>query len=119
MHCTAFTYYVTLMNGQTYACLIASSVKIITKRVAVIYRFKSARMVSCCDLYACSWAVICQYSWCYRLSSKYDDRLEDCFVMYRFTLRTTKYVIFYTFCTCNLPIQLLLCVKKRLTTSTI
>ena len=51
-------------NGQTHVCLIASSVKIITKCVAVVYRFKSARMVSCWGLYACSWAVICQYSWC-------------------------------------------------------
>ena len=53
-------------NGQTHVCLIASSVKIIIKRVAVIYWFKSARMVSCWDLYACYWAVISQYSWCYQ-----------------------------------------------------
>ena len=33
-------------NGQTHVCLIASSVKIITKRVAVVYQFKLARMVS-------------------------------------------------------------------------
>ena len=33
-------------NGQMHVCLIASSVKIITKRVAIVYRFKSARMVS-------------------------------------------------------------------------
>ena len=26
------------------------------------------------------------------LSSEYDDKLEDRFIMYRFTLRTTKYV---------------------------
>ena len=42
MNCTAFTYYVTLANGQTHVCLIASSVKIITiKRIAVMYGFKS------------------------------------------------------------------------------
>ena len=34
-------------NGQMHMCIIASSVKIITKHVAVVYRFKSARMVSC------------------------------------------------------------------------
>ena len=43
MNCTAFTYYVTQINGQTHVCLIASS---ITKHVAVMYRFKLARMVS-------------------------------------------------------------------------
>ena len=37
MNCTAFTYYVTLINGQTYMCLIALSVKIITKCIAVVY----------------------------------------------------------------------------------
>ena len=48
------------VNGQMHVYLIASSIKIITKRVAVMYRFKSARMVSCWDLYVRSWAVICQ-----------------------------------------------------------
>ena len=56
-------------NGQTHVYLIASSVKIITKLVAVVYGFKSASMVSCWDLYACSWAVICQYNWCYQAST--------------------------------------------------
>ena len=46
MNCTAFTYYVMLSNGQKHVCLIASSVKIINKHIAVMYRFKSARMVS-------------------------------------------------------------------------
>ena len=42
MNCTAFTYYVTLANGQTHVCLIASSIKITTiKRIAVMYSFKS------------------------------------------------------------------------------
>ena len=41
-----FTYYVTLINGQTHMCLIASSIKIITKLVAVMDQCKSARMVS-------------------------------------------------------------------------
>ena len=37
MNCTAFTYYVTLMAKHT-CTLIASSVKIITKYVAVVCR---------------------------------------------------------------------------------
>ena len=45
MNCTAFTYYVTLANGQMHVCLIASSVKVIAiKRIALIavmYGFKS------------------------------------------------------------------------------
>ena len=51
-------------NHQMHLCLIASSVKIITKSIAAMYRFKSAKIVSCWDLYAHAWAVICQYSWC-------------------------------------------------------
>ena len=46
MNCMAFTYYVMLISDQMHVCLIASSIKIITKCVAVVYRFKSARMVS-------------------------------------------------------------------------
>ena len=33
----AYTYYVRLINGQMHVCLIASSVKIITKCIAVVY----------------------------------------------------------------------------------
>ena len=46
MNCMVFIYYIMLINDQTHVCLIASSVKIISKRIAVVYRFKSARMVS-------------------------------------------------------------------------
>ena len=47
MNCTASVNYITLINGQMHVCLIASSGIIITKYVAVVYRFKLARMVSC------------------------------------------------------------------------
>ena len=72
MNCTAFTYYVILINGPMHVCLIASSVKIITKHVAVVYRFKSARMVSV------MLKLICVFLGCDTpiqlvLSSKYDD----------------------------------------------
>ena len=50
MNCTIFTYYIMLIIGQTYVCLIASSIKIITKRIAVLYQFKSAKMV---ETYMC------------------------------------------------------------------
>ena len=102
-------------NGQTHVCLIALSIKIITKHVAVVYWFKSVSIVPCWDLYACSWAVIQLV-----LLSEYDDydrladhdRLEDHFIMYRLlTSQTTKYVTFYVltnrithYSTCNLPI---------------
>ena len=108
-------------NGQMHMCLIVSSVKLITKHIAVVYQFKSARMVSCWNLYVCSWAVICHTA---VLSSEYDDRLEDYYV--QFTSWTMKYVTFYdwtnrltSFSTSNLPIQLLHCINKRLTTSII
>ena len=64
-------------NGQMHVCLIASSVKIVTKRIAVMYRFKSARMVSYWDLYACSWGVMCQYSWCYQASMMIDWKINE------------------------------------------
>ena len=72
MNYTAFTYYVMLINGQTHVCLIASSIKIITKHVAVVYRLKSARMVSV------MLRLICVFLGCDMpiqlvLSSKYDD----------------------------------------------
>ena len=42
MNCTAFTYYVMPMAKRTCACLIVTSVKIITiKCIAVVYKFKS------------------------------------------------------------------------------
>ena len=72
MNCMAFTYYVMLINGQTHMCLIASSVKIVTKCIAVVYQFKSARMVSV------MLRLICVFLGCdvpiqLVLSSKYDD----------------------------------------------
>ena len=39
-------YLLRHVNGQMHVCLIASFVKIITKRVAAVYKFKSARMAS-------------------------------------------------------------------------
>ena len=55
-----------------HVCLIASSVKIITKRVAVVCRFKSVRMVSV------MLRLICVFLGCDMpiqlvLSSEYDD----------------------------------------------
>ena len=72
MNCTAFTYYITLINGPVHVCLIASSVKIIIKHVAVVYQFKSARMISV------MLRLICVFLGCDMpiqlvLSSKYDD----------------------------------------------
>ena len=45
-------YLLCYANSQMHMYLIASFIKIITKRVAVVYGFKLARMVSCWDLYA-------------------------------------------------------------------
>ena len=47
-------------NGQIHAYMTASSIK--KHNVFAVYQFKSAKMVSCLDLYVFSWAVICQYS---------------------------------------------------------
>ena len=92
MNCTTFTYYVTLMAKRTCMCLIASSVKIITKRV-----------LRCTDSSQPGWFHIETYMHVRNkpiqlvLSSEYDNynRLEDHFVMYRFTSQSTKYVTFY------------------------
>ena len=72
MNCTAFTYYITLSNGQTHVCLIASSVKIINKHVAVMYQFKSAKMVSVMLRLICLF-LGCDMSIQLVLSSEYDD----------------------------------------------
>ena len=109
-------------NGQTHVCLIASSLKMITKRVAVVYWFKSARLVSVIL------RPICMFLGCDELvlSSKYSN--------WKIVLSCTdschglamKYVAFYAwtkrlthFSTCNLPIQQLVYVNKHLTTSII
>ena len=62
--------------------MTASSVKIINKRnVFVMYPSKSTRMVSCGDLYVCSWAVIFPLQLLLKsLSSVHDDRLF-CYVL--------------------------------------
>ena len=94
MNCTGFTYYVMLMAMQTHACLIASSVKIITKRIAVMYRFKSARMVSV------MLKLICVFLGCDMLiqlvlSSEYDNwKIVSSCTDSRYRL-ATKYVAFY------------------------
>ena len=63
MNYTAYTYYITLM--ATFMCTwLCHLLKIINKCIVAVYWFKSARMVSCWDLHACSWIVICQYSYC-------------------------------------------------------
>ena len=46
-------YLLHYANGQIHVCLIELSVKTVTKRVFALYRFKSARVVSCWDLYVC------------------------------------------------------------------
>ena len=109
-------YLLCSTNGQMHVYLIASSVKIITKHIFAVYRFKSARMVSCWDLCVCSCAVICQYSCCqsrYQASIMIDGWIV--LIMYWFTSWTMKYVTFYPwtnrlnmFSTCNLLIQMLL-----------
>ena len=92
-----------LHHASSQMYLIASSIKIITKCVATMYQFKSARIISCWDSYTyvflgCDLQIQLVLK---SLSSKCDDRLEDCFIMYWFTsniLCLNKYT--YTFSTC-------------------
>ena len=65
-------YLLHYANGQTHVYLTASSVKIITKRVAVVYRFKSARMVSVMLRFMCVF-LGCDIPIQLVLSSEYDD----------------------------------------------
>ena len=104
-------------NGHTHVSLIASSVNIITKRVAVMYQFKSARMVSVMLRLICMF-VGCDMPIQLVLSSEYDDWK----IMYRFTSQTCYKIcnilslnkdLATRFYTCSLPIQLLLCVNKH------
>ena len=77
MNFTAFSYYITLSNGQRHVCLIASSIKIINKHVTVVYRFKSARIVSVMLRFICVFIfgnfLGCDMPTQLVLSSKYDD----------------------------------------------
>ena len=125
MNCTSFTYYVMLINGQTHMCLIAPCIKIITEHTAVIYRFKSARMVSV--KLRLIWVFLgCDMPIQLVLSSDYGDwKIASSCTDSRHRL-AMKYVTFHAwsnrftrFSTCTLSIQLLLCVNKRLTTSII
>ena len=108
-NCTAFIYYITLM-AKCMCAWLHHSLKYITYHVAGVYRFKSARMVMLRLIYMfLGYDIPIQLV----LSSEYDDydTLEDCFIMYWLTSRTTKYATFYAwtnrlmhFSTCNLPI---------------
>ena len=125
MYCTDYTYD-TMLMAKCMSAWITSSIKIITKRVVAAYWFKSARIVSCWDLYVCSWAVICQHSWCQhhnQASTTIDWKMVLSCTDSQFMPRTTNYAILYAwtnrltrFSTCtNLLIQLLLCLNKLLT----
>ena len=68
----ACTYYITQMAKCTCTWLHhpfkqLTSVIFLSFQLIAVYQFKSARMVSCWNLYSlcvCSWAVTCQYSCC-------------------------------------------------------
>ena len=83
-----------ICTKRTHVCLFASSVKIITKRIAIVFLLPI--QVSQDDFML---RLICVFLGCDMpiqlvLSSEYDDRMEDHFIMYGFTSRTTKYVTF-------------------------
>ena len=117
MNRMAYTYYFTLMAKCTYAWLHHSLIKIINKCnvFPCSYWFKSTRIISCWDLHACSWAVVCQYSCCW---ISQEDRLVEHF--WFTSLTTMNCIIFYAwtnrlahFSTYILPIPLLLCVNIK------
>ena len=98
MNCTAYTYYITLMAKCTCTWLYRP-LKLLLSTFFALYRFKLARMTSCCDLYACSWAVIWQCSCCY---NRYQASTTIVWKIvsagsywYWFTLQTTQFVTFY------------------------
>ena len=52
-------------KGEMHVYMVTWSIKFINKHnVFAMYQFKSAMMVSCWDLYMCSWAMIYQYICC-------------------------------------------------------
>ena len=122
-------------SGQMHVCLIASSFKITTKHV-----------LSCTNSNQPGWFHVETYmhvlgmwfantagakiiiKWVRPYIGRSDrlvDQIVYRFILYWFISQTTKYVTFYAWInrfthlsTCNLPIQLLLCVNKLLLTST-
>ena len=74
--------------GQMHVCLIASAIKIITKHIAVMYRFKSTRMgwfnVETSYMRVLGlWSANTAGSEI--VSNEYNNRSEDRFIMYWFT----------------------------------
>ena len=69
--------------------LIASSIKMITKRVVAMYRFQSAgNMRVLQQQFANTAAKIA-------IKRVYHNRLENRFIIYQFMSRTAKYITFY------------------------
>ena len=58
-NCMAYTYYVTLI-AKCMCTWLHHSLKLLPSAFFSVYRYKSARKISCWDLYACSSTVICQ-----------------------------------------------------------
>ena len=82
-----YTCYVMLM-AKMYMYMIAWSIKIINKHnVFAMCRFKSAWMVSCCNLYVSSWDVISQYSCC---QNRYIYHMHTTII---YSLLTVHYII--------------------------
>ena len=91
MYCTTYTYYITLM-AKFSVCLIASSVKIINRRVLIQVSQYGFMLRLICMFLGCDLPIQLLLK-C--ISSEYHDRLENCFIMYQFTPQTTSYVTFY------------------------
>ena len=111
MNCTAYTYYITLI--AKCMCIWLSH----------LLKLLPSMLLPCTDSSQPGWFHGETYMRVLGLV-EYDDRLEDCFIMYWFKSRNTKYVTFYAwtnrltyFSTCNPPIQLLLCINKLFLTS--
>ena len=122
MNCTAFIYYIMLMAKRTCAWLHHLLKLLLSTWLSCIDSSQPGWFQSCWDLYACSWAVICPYNWCYQASTTIGRSFHHVLI-HRLA---TKYITFYAwtnrlthFSACDLPIQLLLCVNKRLKTSII
>ena len=91
MNCTAYAYYVTLMAKCTCAWL-HHSYKVCCCHVLIQTSQDGFMLRLICKFLGCDLPIHLLLN---SLSSKYDDRLEDHFIMYGFTSQTTKYVTFY------------------------
>ena len=86
MNCMAFTYYVMLIAKHTSTGL-HHQLKLLPSVLLSCTDSNQPRWFHVDILYACSWAVICRYSWCYQASTMIDWKIVSSYTDSRHELQ--------------------------------